>query len=60
VKTRGKTQYRTAIALSSHDGSTRVSHHEYLTSHEYDVEAMYETVVKEGHKRCARVAEGPQ
>ena len=40
------------IALSSLDVPIRVSHDDYLTSHEYDLEAMYETVVKEGHKRC--------
>jgi hypothetical protein len=53
VKTRGKMQYRTSIALSSLDVPIRVSQYDYLTSHEYDLEAMYETVVKEGHKRCA-------
>jgi hypothetical protein len=53
VTTRKKMRYRTSIALSSLDVPIRVSHHDYLTSHEYDLEAMYETVVKEGHERCA-------
>ena len=55
VTKRRKTQYRTSIALS--DVSMSVSRRDYLTSHDYSLEAMYETVVKEGHKRCAGVSD---
>ena len=55
VTKRRTMQYRTSIALS--DGSIRVSSRDYLTSHDYSLEAMYETVVKEGHKRCVGVSD---
>ena len=44
-------KYRMSIFLSSDDVAT-VDHSSYVTSGEYDLQAMYQTIVTEGHQQC--------
>lgn len=52
VKRRGNVRYELAIMLTSDYVPVAVTRAGYVTSREYDIEAMYQTIVTEGHKRC--------
>ena len=39
-------------ALTSDEVPIAVDHGSSVTSHEYDLQAMYQTIVTEGHQRC--------
>lgn len=52
IARRGPTKYGIRIAFSS-DGGMGPDHHvSFMTSREYDLDAMYRTILKEGNQRC--------
>jgi hypothetical protein len=52
VKKRSRGKYRMEIALTSDVVPVAVHQGTYLTSREYDLQPMYQTIVKEGNRRC--------
>jgi hypothetical protein len=52
VKKRSRGRYRMEIALTSDVVPVAVHQGTYLTSREYDLQPMYQTIVKEGNRRC--------
>jgi hypothetical protein len=44
--------YHVDISLTSDDVPIAVNHDGYVTAHEYDLQAMYQTIVTEEHQRC--------
>jgi hypothetical protein len=53
IKKRGRDKYRMGVSLTSDVVPATVHHGSYVTSREYDLEAMYQTIVTEGHQRCS-------
>ena len=52
IKKMSRDKYRMSISLSSDDVPVSVHHGSYETSGEYDLQAMYQTIVTEGHQQC--------
>jgi hypothetical protein len=52
IKKMSPDKYRVEISLTSDDVAVSVHHTSYVTSGEYDLQAMYQTIVTEGHQRC--------
>jgi hypothetical protein len=46
------TEYQTAILVGSDFDTTNQLLQTYVTSRQYDVKSMYETIVREGNRRC--------
>lgn len=53
VKRRGNVRYHLEIMLTSDYVPVAITRASYVTSREYDLEAMYQTIVTEGHQRCS-------
>jgi hypothetical protein len=52
IKKMNPDKYRVDISLTSDSVPIAVHHGAYVTAREYDVQAMYQTIVTEGHQRC--------
>jgi hypothetical protein len=52
IKKMSPDKYRMEISLTSDDVAISVHHTSYVTAGEYDLQAMYQTIVTEGHQRC--------
>jgi hypothetical protein len=52
IKKMDRDRYRMSISLTSDDVPIAVHHSSYVTSGEYDLQAMYQTIVTEGHQQC--------
>jgi hypothetical protein len=55
IRTRRRDRYRIGISLSNEVVPVSIHHGNHVTFHEYGLEAMYETILAEGHHRCAPV-----
>jgi hypothetical protein len=53
INEKGRRKYDMTISMTSDVDTTIGSHPRYVTSHEYDLAVMYQTIVKEGHQRCS-------
>jgi hypothetical protein len=53
IKKMDRDRYRMSISLTSDDVPISVYHGSYETSGEYDLQAMYQTIVTEGHQQCS-------
>lgn len=53
IRAKGLARYGMMISLSTEGPSDFAFHAAYRTSREYDLEAMYQTIVREGYQRCA-------
>jgi hypothetical protein len=54
LATTAPARYQTAILVSSEFAPTNEQLAEYVTSLQYDVKSMYQTIVREGNRRCGR------
>jgi len=45
-------KYHVDISMTSNDVPIAVHHDGYVTAHEYDLQAIYQTIVTEGHQQC--------
>jgi hypothetical protein len=52
IKKMSPDKYRVDISSTSDDVPIAVHHDGYVTAEEYDLQAMYQTIVTEGHQRC--------
>ena len=52
IKKRGRDKYQMWISVTSDVVPVAVHHGSYVTTREHDLEAMYQTIVTEGHRRC--------
>jgi hypothetical protein len=52
IKKMGADKYQMWLSLGSDDVPVSVYHGSYVTAHEYDLNAMYQTIVTEGHEQC--------
>jgi hypothetical protein len=52
IKKRGSDKYQLGISLTNDVLPAAVHHDIHVMSREYDLEAMYQTIVTEGHQRC--------
>ena len=52
IKKMSADAYNVDISVTSDDVPVAVHHDGYVTAHEYDLQAMYQTIVREGHQQC--------
>ena len=45
-------KYRVDISMTTDDVAIAGHHDGYVTAHEYDRQAIYQTIVTEGHQQC--------
>jgi hypothetical protein len=53
INARGRRKHQITISLTSEADTSIGRYASYMTSREYDLAAMYQTFVKEGHQRCS-------